>query len=81
MDNFEELLAGAHDMDVHFKETPWHSNLPAILAAVGIWYNNFWGAQTHCILPYDQYLSRFPAYFQQVFCTMISLNVFPNFVE
>ncbi|MDW8208727.1 MAG: glucose-6-phosphate isomerase [Chloroherpetonaceae bacterium] len=65
MDRFEELLDGAHAMDVHFRTTPFERNLPVILALLGIWYNNFHGAQTHAILPYDQYLHRFPAYFQQ----------------
>eukprot|EP01125_Pyxidicula_operculata_P002551 TRINITY_DN12406_c0_g1_i1.p1 TRINITY_DN12406_c0_g1~~TRINITY_DN12406_c0_g1_i1.p1 ORF type:complete len:563 (-),score=105.31 TRINITY_DN12406_c0_g1_i1:625-2283(-) len=64
-DNFEELLAGAHDMDNHFVNAPFNKNLPVILGLLGIWYNNFWGAQTHAILPYDQYMHRFPAYFQQ----------------
>jgi len=65
MDNFEELLVGAHEMDEHFRTTPFEKNLPVILAVIGVWYNNFWDAQTHAILPYDQYLHRFPAYFQQ----------------
>jgi glucose-6-phosphate isomerase len=65
MDNFEELLAGAHDMDEHFRSAPFEKNMPVILALLGIWYDNFFGAQTHAILPYDQYLHRFPAYFQQ----------------
>ena len=64
-DHFTELLAGAHEMDCHFRHTPWESNMPAILAVLEIWYSNFWNAQTHAILPYDQYLSRFAAYFQQ----------------
>jgi glucose-6-phosphate isomerase len=65
MDNFEELLAGAHAMDEHFRTAPPERNIPLILALLGIWYNNFFGAATHAILPYDQYLHRFPAYFQQ----------------
>ncbi len=65
MDNFEELLAGAHDMDEHFRQAPLAENLPVIMGLLGVWYNNFFGAQTHAILPYDQYLHRFPAYFQQ----------------
>jgi len=65
MDHFEELLAGAHDMDEHFRSAPLAKNLPVILALLGIWYNNFHAAQTHAILPYDQYMHRFPAYFQQ----------------
>ncbi|KAJ8330411.1 glucose-6-phosphate isomerase [Batrachochytrium dendrobatidis] len=64
-DNFHELLAGAHAMDTHFQSAPLEKNMPVILALIGIWYNNFFGAQTHAILPYDQYLHRFPAYFQQ----------------
>ena len=63
--NFEELLAGAHAMDEHFRTAELEKNLPVILALLGVWYNNFFGAETHAILPYDQYLHRFPAYFQQ----------------
>ena len=65
MARFEELLAGAHDMDRHFRSAPLAENMPVILGLLGIWYNNFFAAQTHAILPYDQYLHRFPAYFQQ----------------
>ncbi len=65
MDNFEELLAGAHAMDEHFRSAPLEENLPATLGLLGLWYNNFWGADSHAILPYDQYLHRFAAYFQQ----------------
>ncbi|KAJ3119438.1 hypothetical protein HK098_005499 [Nowakowskiella sp. JEL0407] len=64
-DNFVELLAGGHDMDEHFRTADLEENLPVILGLLGVWYNNFFGAQTHAILPYDQYLHRFPAYFQQ----------------
>ena len=64
-DHFEELLEGFHAMDTHFAETPLKDNLPVILALIGIWYNNFFGAESEAILPYDQYLHRFPAYFQQ----------------
>ena len=64
-ERFAELLAGAHAMDEHFQKTPVEQNLPMTLALLGVWYNNFHGAQTHAILPYDQYLHRFPAYFQQ----------------
>ena len=64
-DNFEALLRGAHKMDGHFKNTPFEQNIPVVLALIGIWYNNFFGAATEAILPYDQYMSRFPAYFQQ----------------
>ena len=63
--NFVELLQGAFEMDQHFKTTPFDKNIPVILALIGTWYNNFYGAQTEAILPYDQYLHRFPAYFQQ----------------
>ncbi len=65
MDNYEELLNGANEMDEHFHDSPIEINLPVILGLLGIWYNNFFDAQTHAILPYDQYLHRFPAYFQQ----------------
>ncbi len=64
-ENFADLLEGAHDMDRHFLETPLDENIPVILALIGIWYNNFFGAATEVILPYDQYMHRFPAYFQQ----------------
>jgi glucose-6-phosphate isomerase len=64
-DRFEELLDGAHAMDRHFRETPFERNIPVILALIGIWYTNFFGAETEAILPYDQYMHRFPAYFQQ----------------
>ncbi|KAI6012072.1 Glc-6-P isomerase [Pisolithus microcarpus] len=64
-DNFEQLLRGAHGMDKHFKETPPENNLPVLLAVLGIWYNDFYGAQTHVLLPYDQYLHKFADYFQQ----------------
>jgi len=64
-DRFTELLEGAHAMDEHFLKTPVEQNLPMTLALLGILYNNFHDAQTHAILPYDQYLHRFPAYFQQ----------------
>ncbi|MGF1702685.1 glucose-6-phosphate isomerase [Photobacterium makurazakiensis] len=64
-DNFVALLDGAHEMDKHFAEAPLEQNLPVILALIGIWYNNFHGAESEAILPYDQYLHRFAAYFQQ----------------
>lgn len=64
-DNFKELLEGAHAMDEHFRTAAFEENMPVILALIGIWYNNFFGAETETILPYDQYLHRFPAYFQQ----------------
>lgn len=63
--NFCELLEGAHAMDTHFKEAPIEKNIPVTLALLGVWYNNFYGAQSQAILPYDQYLHRFAAYFQQ----------------
>ena len=64
-ENYAELLQGAFEMDSHFRESPFERNIPVILALLGIWYNNFFGAQTEVILPYDQYMHRFPAYFQQ----------------
>lgn len=64
-ENFEELLLGAHEMDNHFRETSFEKNIPVILSALGIWYNNFFEADSHAILPYDQYMHRFAAYFQQ----------------
>ncbi|EBE9591152.1 glucose-6-phosphate isomerase [Salmonella enterica subsp. enterica serovar Infantis] len=64
-DNFVELLSGAHAMDKHFSTTPAEKNLPILLALIGIWHNNFFGAETEAILPYDQYMHRFAAYFQQ----------------
>ncbi|HEY2510536.1 MAG TPA: glucose-6-phosphate isomerase, partial [Polyangiaceae bacterium] len=65
MDRFEELLSGGHAMDEHFKSAPLERNAPVILGLLGVWYANFFGAETHAILPYDQYMHRFPAYFQQ----------------
>ncbi len=65
MDNFEEMLLGAHEMDKHFQSAEPNQNMPIILALLGFWYNNFYGYETHAILPYDQYLHRFAAYFQQ----------------
>lgn len=64
-DHFEELLEGAHEMDVHFKTETLDQNIPVVLALLGIWYNNFFGADSVALLPYEQYLSRFAAYFQQ----------------
>ena len=63
--NFEELLAGAYDSDQHFKDTPFASNMPVLMALIGIWYTNFFKAQSETILPYDQYLHWFAAYFHQ----------------
>lgn len=65
MDNYEQLLAGAHDMDKHFVEQPLESNLPVILALLGIWYANFFGAESQVILPYDHNLGLLPAYLEQ----------------
>ena len=65
MDNFEALMQGAFEMDEHFRTAPLEKNLPVLLALIGIWYNNFFGAQTQALLPYDQSMARFPAYFQQ----------------
>ena len=64
-DNFVELLTGAHEVDNHFKSAPLEENIPVIMALIGIWYNNFYGAESEAILPYDQYMHRFAAYFQQ----------------
>jgi glucose-6-phosphate isomerase len=66
MDQFENLLAGAHEMDVHFRSAKFAANMPVLMALVGIWQRNFCGAASHAVLPYDQYLSRFPAYLQQL---------------
>jgi glucose-6-phosphate isomerase len=64
-DRFAELLAGAHAMDRHFAEAPLERNLPALLGVIGVWYNNFLGAESWAVLPYDQHLARLPAYLQQ----------------
>ena len=66
MTNFRALLSGAHDMDSHFRNTPLEQNLPVVMAMLGIWYNNFWGAETYAILPYDHYLRSLPAHLQQL---------------
>ena len=65
-ENFRLLLAGFHAMDEHFRTTPFKKNLPVLLGLLAVWYNNFFGAQTIAVLPYDQYLKRFPAYLQQL---------------
>lgn len=65
MDRFEELLEGAYKADVHFRSTPFEHNIPVVMGLLGFWYNNFFGAESHAILPYDQYLVHFPTYFQQ----------------
>jgi len=64
-DNFVALLTGAHEVDNYFRKTPFHQNIPVVMGLLGVWYNNFFGAQTHALIPYDQYMHRFPAYFQQ----------------
>jgi glucose-6-phosphate isomerase len=66
MDRFEELLAGAHAMDEHFRSAPLEQNMPVLMGMLGIWYGNFFGAASSAVLPYDQYLHRFPAYLQQL---------------
>src|SRR5690606_20808338 len=63
---FRELLGGMHEMDEHFRTAPFDRNLPVILGLIGLWYNDFLGAESYAVLPYDQYLSRFPAYLQQL---------------
>jgi glucose-6-phosphate isomerase len=65
MDNFEELLQGAHEADLHFRNTPYEHNIPVIMGLLGIWYNNFFNAESHALLPYDQSLCYFPEYLQQ----------------
>jgi len=65
-DNFEQLLAGSHSIDVHFRDTPLERNLPVLMGLLTLWYADFFGAQTQAVLPYDQYLNRFPAYLQQL---------------
>jgi glucose-6-phosphate isomerase len=64
-ERFFELLRGMHEMDMHFHRTPFPRNMPVVLALIGIWHINFFGAETYAVLPYDQYLRRFPAYLQQ----------------
>ncbi len=66
MDKFEELLAGAHTMDEHFRTAPMAQNMPVLMGMLGIWYGDFFGASSNAVLPYDQYLHRFPAYLQQL---------------
>ena len=66
MDNFRKLLAGGRRMDLHFRQAPLEDNLPVLLAMIGVWYNNFFGAESHAILPYTNRLDRFPAYLQQL---------------
>jgi glucose-6-phosphate isomerase len=64
-EHFESLLRGFNDMDEHYRHQPFDKNIPVIMGLLGVWYNNFFNAETHAILPYDQYLSRFPAYLEQ----------------
>lgn len=66
MDNFEALLQGAHNMDLHFREEPFEKNFPVILGLLGIWYSNFFGAASHAVIPYDEYLRLLPDYLQQL---------------
>ena len=66
MSNFKELLSGAHSMDTHFRSTPFEKNMPVLLALLGVWYGNFWGAQSHAILPYDHYLRNITKHLQQL---------------
>jgi glucose-6-phosphate isomerase len=65
MDNFEDLLLGAHKVDEHFRTEPLGRNIPVIMGLLGVWYNNFWGTESHAVLPYDQYLAYFADYLQQ----------------
>jgi glucose-6-phosphate isomerase len=65
-DNFHAMLGGFHEMDEHFRLTPFERNLPVLMGLIGIWHNDFFGAQTQAVLPYEQYLKRFPAYLQQL---------------
>ncbi len=65
-DGFEDMLAGFREVDEHFRTAPLEENLPVLMGLLGIWYRNFFGAQTHAVLPYSQYLQRFPAYLQQL---------------
>src|SRR5450432_1689734 len=65
-ENFRSMLGGFHKMDEHFRNTPFERNLPALLGLISVWYSNFFGAQTVAVLPYEQYLKRFPAYLQQL---------------
>jgi glucose-6-phosphate isomerase len=65
-DNFQAMLSGLHQMDEHFRTTPFEKNLPVLMGLLAVWYNDFFGAQTVAVLPYEQYLKRFPAYLQQL---------------
>jgi glucose-6-phosphate isomerase len=66
MDNFKQMLAGAHSMDQHFQQAPFAENMPVIMALLGVWYVNFWGARSQAVLPYDNYLQSLPDYLQQL---------------
>src|SRR5690554_5268861 len=66
MEHFRSLLAGAHAMDYHFRNTPAERNLPVVMAMLSVWYNNFWGAGSHAVLPYDEYLKHLPEHLQQL---------------
>ena len=65
-DNFRAMLDGFHQMDEHFRTAPFERNLPVLMGLLAVWYNDFFGAQTVAVLPYEQYLKRFPAYLQQL---------------
>ncbi len=65
-DNFEELLAGAYEMDLHFRETPFERNIPVIMALLGVWYADFFDFASHAVIPYDEYLKKFPDFLQQL---------------
>jgi glucose-6-phosphate isomerase len=65
-DNFNKLLKGAYSADLHFRNTPYESNIPVIMALLGVWYNNYFGFKTHAVIPYDEYLSKFPEFLQQL---------------
>jgi glucose-6-phosphate isomerase len=65
-DNFRAMLSGLHQMDEHFRTAPFEQNLPVLMGLLGVWYSDFFGAQTVAVLPYEQYLKRFPAYLQQL---------------
>ncbi|MGQ8336932.1 glucose-6-phosphate isomerase [Sunxiuqinia sp. A32] len=77
-ENFQEMLEGAHAVDNHFRNTEFDKNVPVILALISIWYNNFYGAESEAILPYDQYLHRLPAYLQQAYMESNGKNVDRN---
>jgi glucose-6-phosphate isomerase len=79
-DNFIHLLSGAHWMDNHFKTAPLNQNIPVILAMLGVWYSNFYGSETHALLPYDQYLHRWAEeHLPRTYCSLIQ-NRIDNFL-